>query len=910
MALTNGTKLGPYEIVAPLGAGGMGVVYRARDTRLERTVAIKILPTHLSSDPTLRQRFEHEAKTISSLNHPHICTLYDVGRQDGIDFLVMEYVEGETLATRLEKGPLPLDQVLKYSIQIADALDKAHRNGVVHRDVKPGNIMLTKSGTKLLDFGLAKVAVPLSTGNTLTAAATLSSPVTQAGTIVGTFQYMSPEQVEGKEVDGRSDIFSFGSVLYEMVTGRRAFLGKSNLSVASAVLEKDPEPISSLQPMTPPALDRAIRRCLAKDPEDRWQTARDLELELKWIAEAGSQAGMPVPLVSHRKARERLTQATAALLVAIAIALAIGFVLRAPKPPQPLQVVRLSSEIGADAGLYTTYGPSAVLSPDGTRLALVAVGSDQKRRIYLRSLDQSQATVLPGTENAIDPFFSPDGQWIGFFADGKAEKISVQGGAAVTLCDAPNDRGGSWGEDGTIVFTPDVRGALSKVSSAGGIPQSLTTLDAQAGEVTQRWPQVLPGGKAVLFTSNTHPNNYDDAEIALYSTASGHRKTVLRGAFYARYLPSGHVVYMHEGTLFAVPFDLQRLEVTGQPAPILEGVASTAGTGGAQFSFSETGNLVYVAGRGVQNVSIYWLDQEGKFAPLREAPGGYYNPAFSPDGKRLAVEILFGKRRDIWVYEWERDAITRLTFAGEANRFPMWTPDGQRIAYSSLEKGGGFNLWWIRADGAGDAQRLAKSDSTQYAGSWRPDGKVLAFYQNNPGTNFDIMTLSVEGDEKSGWKPREPKPFVNSPFDEMEPSFSPDGRWLAYMSNESRSYEVYVRPFPGPGGKWQISTGGGLYPKWSRNGKELFYRTQDSKLMVLGYSASGDSFHADKPHLWSPGQFIDSGLGNYTFDLHPDGKRFAVLKAPGTEQNAAVNKVNFIFNFFNELRSKFPSNKN
>src|ERR1700674_2265030 len=357
VALTNGTKLGPYEIVAPLGAGGMGVVYRARDTRLERTVAIKILPTHLSSDPTLRQRFEHEAKTISSLNHPPICTLYDVGNQNDIDFLVMEYVEGETLAARLEKSPLPLDQILKFGIQIADALDKAHRNGVVHRDVKPGNIMLTKSGTKLLDFGLAKVAVPLSTENTLTAAATLSSPVTQAGTIVGTFQYMSPEQVEGKEVDGRSDIFSFGSVLYEMVTGRRAFQGKSNLSVASAVLEKDPEPISTLQPMTPPALDRAIRRCLAKDPEDRWQTARDLELEVKWIAEAGSQAGVPATLVSNRKVRDRLTQAVAATMTLIALALAVGYVLRAPKPSKPLQAVRVSGEIGLDATLTPEVVP-------------------------------------------------------------------------------------------------------------------------------------------------------------------------------------------------------------------------------------------------------------------------------------------------------------------------------------------------------------------------------------------------------------------------------------------------------------------------------------------------------------------------------------------------------------------------
>src|SRR5216684_3673405 len=391
MALTSGTRLGPYEILAPLGAGGMGEVYRARDTRLDRTVAIKILPPHLSEDPILRQRFEREAKAISSLNHPHICVLYDVGKQEGMQFLVMECVEGETLAKRLEKGPLPLEQVLKYGMQIADALDKAHRSGVVHRDLKPGNIMLAASGAKLLDFGLAKAAVVLAAGATLTAAATRTTPVTQQGTIVGTFQYMSPEQVEGKEVDARSDIFSFGSVLYEMVTGQRAFPGKSQLSVASAILEKDPEPISKLQPMTPPALDHAIRRCLAKEPERRWQSAADLAGELQWIAEAGSQAGVPAPVILQSKTREHLAWAAAGVLALVAIALAIGFVGRKLKPPQPM---RLTAEIGAEANLITDPGPAVILSPDGTKLALVAAGSDQKRHIYVRSLDQMQAAVL------------------------------------------------------------------------------------------------------------------------------------------------------------------------------------------------------------------------------------------------------------------------------------------------------------------------------------------------------------------------------------------------------------------------------------------------------------------------------------------------------------------------------------
>src|SRR5712692_933400 len=718
------------------------------------------------------------------------------------------------------------------------------------------------------------------------------------GVILGTAAYMSPEQAKGKPVDRRADIWAFGVVLVEMLTGKPLYTGETPAETLASVMMKDP-PLGALPANTPPAIRNLIQRCLNKDPRQRLRDIGEARIILA-DALSGAAPDEPVP-AARGKTRERLAWTAAAALALIAIALAIGFVLRAPKPTQPM---RLSAEIGVDASLDTTVGASALLSPDGTRLALVASGADQKRRIYVRSLDQLQVTALTGTEGARNSFFSPDGQWIGFFTDGKLKKISVQGGAAVTLCDAPNDRGGSWGDDGTIAFEPDAQVAFSKVSSAGGTPQPLTTLDKQAGETTQRWPQVLPGGKAVLFTSSAILD-FRNADIVVYSMASGQRKTVQRGGFYARYLPSGHLVYMHEGTLFAVPFDLKRLEVTGQPAPILEGVVNTPAFGAAQLSFSDTGDLVYVAGSGGgQNVSIFWMDRAGKFTPLRETPGDYYNPAFSPDGKRLALEISDGKRRDIWVYEWERDTLTRLTFAGEVNGFAVWTPDGQRIVYSSVEKGGGSNLWWIRADGSGDAQRLTESKSPQIPTSWRPDGKVLAFVQLNPDMNYDILTLPIEGNEKSGWKPGEPKAFLNSPLIEAYPAFSPDGRWLAYMSNEAGSDEVYVRPFPGPGGKWQISTGGGVHPTWSRNGKELFYRTgepkpfvnsaTDSKIMVVNYTATGDSFHADKPQLWSPGQFTELGLFAYNFDLHPDGKRFAVLKTPGTGQSAAANKVTFI----------------
>jgi Tol biopolymer transport system component len=906
MALATGTRLGSYEVAAQIGAGGMGEVYQAHDTKLGRDVAIKVLPEAFAHDADRLSRFQREAKMLAALNHPNIATIHGLEHSDGVQYLVMELVSGETLAERVKAGPLGIDEALKIAVQIAEALEAAHEKGIIHRDLKPANVKLTPEGkVKVLDFGLAKAFGGDTSTEDIGNSPTLSMAATMQGVILGTAAYMSPEQARGKAVDKRTDIWAFGCVLYELLTGKAAFHGEDVTDILAAVVRAEPD-WTALPANISPSIRVLLQRCLRKDRRQRTPDAATIRIEIEDAIAAPKDFGATQAAPVTRGWRERLALPVAAgVLALIVIALGIGFVLRAPKPQLPMH---LSAEIGVDASLFTGFGSSVILSPDGKRLALVASGTDQKQRIYVRSLDQLQATVLSGTENASDPFFSPDGQWLGFFGDGKLKKISVQGGEAVTLGDASNDRGGSWGEDGTIVFAPNTRVALSKVSSAGGTSQPLTTFDKQAGEVTQRWPQVLPGGKAVLFTSSTHGYNYDDAEIVVYSMTSGQRKTLLRGGFYARFLASGYLVYMHGGTLFAVPFDLKRLEVTGQPVPILEGVVTNT-NGGAQFSFSETGSLVYVPGRATgQNVSIYWMDHEGKFTPLRETPGNYYNPTFSPDGKRLALEIFDGKRSDIWVYEWERDALTRLTFAGEANTVPVWTPDGQRIVYSSLDKRGVPNLWWIRADGAGDAQRFTESKGSQFAGSWRPDGKVLAFRQFSLDTGSDIMTIPVEGDEKAGWKPGEPKPFVNSTFDERSPAFSPDGRWLAYMSNESAGYEVYVRPFPGPGGKWQISTGGGVIPKWSRNGKELFFRTADDKIMVATYTAFGDSFHADKPQLWSPGQFTDLGI-NSNFDVHPDGKRFAVLKASGTDQAAAVNKVNFVFNFFDEIGRKVPPGK-
>jgi len=911
MTIAAGTKLGSYEVTAQIGAGGMGEVYQAHDTKLGRDVAIKVLPEAVAHDAERLARFQREAKMLAALNHPNIATIYGLEQSGATHYLVMELVPGDTLQQRVQRdGAVPIEEALLIAKQIAEALEAAHEKGIIHRDLKPANVKVTPEGkVKVLDFGLAKAFAGDNSTEDMSNSPTLSMAATMQGVILGTAAYMSPEQARGKQVTKATDIFAFGAVLYELLTGKQAFHGEDVAGILAAVLRVEPD-WSCLPETTPLAIRHLLRRCLCKDRRQRFQDATDVRIEIEDAIAAPKDVGATQAAPAARGWRERVPWIAAAVFILTTIALATALVLRAPKPPQPLQPVRLNAEIGVDADLYTQFEASAILSPDGTRLVLVVAGSDQQGRLYVRSLNQLEANALSGTENARDPFFSPDGQWLGFFADGKLKKISVQGGAAVTLCDAPNDRGGSWGDDGTIVFDPDALVALSKIPSAGGTPQPIAALDTQSSEVTQRAPQVLPGSMAVLFTSSTRRNNYEDADIVVYSMASGQRKTVQRGGYHARYLPSGHIVYMHEGTLFAVPFDLKRLEVTGQPTPMIEGVLANPGNAGAQFSFSETGSLVYVAGRGgLQNVSVYWMDQLGKFTPLRETLASYYNPAFSPDGKRLALGINDGKRADIWADDWERNTLTRLTFDGEANEFPVWTPDGQKIVYSSQEKGGSLNLWWIRADGAGNAQRLTESKYLQHAGSLRPDGKVLAFEQLNPSTNFDIMTLSLEGIEKTGWKPGEPKPFVNSVFSERAPAFSQDGRWLAYQSNESGNNEVYVRPFPGPGGKWQISTGGGFMPKWSHNGKELFYRTGDSKVMGVTFTASSDSFRADKPQLWSPGQFTDRGANNGNFDPHPDGRRFAVLKTPGTEQAATMNKVSFIFNFFDELRSKVPPGK-
>ncbi len=767
MTLAAGTKLGPYEILAPIGAGGMGEVYKARDARLERTVAVKVLPPHLSSNPELRQRFEREAKTISQISHPHICALYDVNREGETEYLVMEYLEGETLADRLGKGPLPAEQLLKYGIEIADALDKAHRQGIVHRDLKPGNVMLTKSGVKLLDFGLAKFQAPgrdVSSGvSRLATEMQASQPLTERGTVLGTFQYMAPEQLEGKDADSRSDIFSFGAVLYEMATGKKAFSGSSQASLIGAILRDDPPAISEISPMIPPALNRVVKTCLAKDPEDRFQTAHDAKLQLQWVVEGGSQAGVAAPVVARRKNREKLAWAIAAAAVVAAGLATVGYLRRAPVAAQKVSAFVLPPEksefdvAGANCGSLT-------VSPDGRRATFAAKGADGKMVLWLRSVGELSSKPIPGTEGATFPFWSPDSRFLAFFAGGKLQKVDVNGAPPLLLCDVPNGRSGSWSRDGVILFSPDSTTGISRVPASGGAPKPATTLDAARGETTHRWATFLPDGRHFLYMAGSHAAASKSESNAIYVGAlDSSEKTLLLPARSNAVYASGHLLYMREHVLLAQRFDTTSRKLVGEPVPVADGVQYDPAYFRGVFSASEDGVLLYAVGTtGSAATRLAWIDRTGK--PLGDPvgePAEYSTLAVSPDGKRIAAGINDATTgtASIWLFD-GRGVRSRFTF-GDLADAPIWSRDGSRIAFQRASKQAIGDVHVKASDGSGEEITVFHSDRPAFPSDWSPDGKFLAvdLLSSNSPTKGDIWMVPLSGGGK-------PYPFLATEFNE------------------------------------------------------------------------------------------------------------------------------------------------
>ena len=891
MPLPAGTKLGPHEILAAIGAGGMGEVYKARDTRLDRIVAIKVLPTHLADRAELRERFEREAKTIASLNHPHICTLFDTGHQDDVDFLVMEYIEGETLAQRLQRGALPIQQVLQYAIEIADALDKAHRKGITHRDLKPGNIMLTKSGTKLLDFGLAKLAQEAAPVTPASQLPTMKSAVTAEGTILGTLQYMAPEQVEAKEVDARTDIFAFGAVVYEMATGKKAFEGKSSASVMAKIMETEPPSMASLQPMTPQALDRVVKTCMAKEPDERWQTAGDLCRELKWIAEQGqgTQAAMPASGgIGKRSVRERLGWLVAAVAILLSAVL-ITAVFYFRRPTAELKAVHFTVASPEKQNLpLNALGPSFFsVSPDGSKVAFVAVDAGGHSQLWLRDFDSPSAQPLPGTDDAWAPFWSPDSRFIAFTAGSSLKKAPATGGPTETITASPADFGGTWNRDGVILFSTGPGSLILRVPSAGGSTTPVTSVDASQQAIAHAWPYFLPDGKHFLYTIATA--NPENSGIYVGSLDSKDTKLILKVPSSALYAPQGYLLFNRAGTLSAQPFDADRLELKGDAIPMAEGVQFNSATGKAAVSVSASGVLAYRLIPTAAQTKLVWVDPKGTEQPLAAPPHAYRNPRLSPDGQRVAVTIdELGSQE--WLLDTKRGTLTRLTFEGSYNGALAWTPDGKRIAFGS-DRAGQRNLFWQLADGSGGTERLATSDRSQVASSWSPDGQTLAFEQTDPGTGYDLFVYRV-GDRKV-------ETFLQTRFNEIAPRFSPDGRWLAYASDESGRNEVYVQPYPGPGGKWQISTEGGTEPVWARNG-ELFYRSGD-KMMAVETNTKAN-FSADTPKVLFEGHYATYNTMP-AYDVTPDGQRFLLAKTAAQ----GPQEISVVLNWFEELKQKVPT---
>jgi eukaryotic-like serine/threonine-protein kinase len=899
MNISIGSQLGPYVILAAAGAGGMGEVYKAKDTRLDRVVAIKVLPAHLSGAAELRERFEREARTISSLNHPNICVLYDVGHQDGIDFLVMEYLQGETLADRLKKGPMAPDQALKCGIEIAAALDKAHRQGVMHRDLKPGNIMLTEAGAKLLDFGLAKFKSSVSI-QTASVMPTQGGPasLTVQGTILGTLQYMPPEQVEGQETDVRSDIFSFGAVLYEMLTGRKAFEGKSQASLIAAIIHVDPAPPCAVQSNVPPAVDRVVKKCLAKDPDERWQTAHDLLDELRWIASGGAVEIQQAQPAAPAAALPRLAWVIAALFLLCSIVLAGAVIIGLRREPPAAVPVRF--ELPPPEGKTFNGGPNVphfAISPD-SRFFAFSVIEGNRPVIWVHPFDSLTSQPLPGTTDGSTPFWSPDGHYIGFIAAGKLKKIEVSGGMPQTLCDVGYMFGGAtWGSAGVIVFgrTTDSPSGLFRVSENGGEAAPVTRLDQR--EIAQIWPQFLPDGRHFIYLSIAR--NPNASGIYAASLDGGEPKLVVPARVRAAYA-AGYLLFVRGTALMAQPFDTGKLSLTGEPVRLDDQIMGNNLAGNSPFTASDTGVLAYRTGRIGAETQLVWADPKG----TRSAPFGekamYRGFDISPDGKRIVTHVheidVLGKGRtsqggDLWILEPDRSIKTRFTFDSGHSIRPIWSPDGKKIVYSSSKDGGTFDLYAKTSSGAVNEEVLLKTNSNKVAEDWSRDGKLLVYTETDPATKNDLWVLPMTGGAK-------PYPLLKTPFNENSARFSPDGKWIAYGSDESGTDQVYVQPYPLNGGKWQISTNGGIQPAWSLDGKELYYVrviTAGSELRLISVAVN----FSPEPHPSAPVErfaFVPSGTLDVAqqFAVSADGRSFLI---PNYSTIVGPSPITLVFNW-------------
>ncbi len=893
MTLTPNTRLGPYEIVAPLGAGGMGEVYRARDTRLDREVAIKVLPEHMARDPERVARFQREAKVLALLNHPNIAAIHGFEEVEGKHFLVMELVEGATMTDRLRDGVLPVEDALTMNRQIAEALEAAHERGIIHRDLKPGNVKITPDGTvKVLDFGLAKAMLTDDrSASEIAQSPTITADYTRPGVVLGTAAYMSPEQARGRPLDKRTDIWSFGIVLYECLSGQKPFEGETATDLVARILEREPD-WDALPETTPPNVRTLLQRCLQKDRKKRLR-----DIGEAWVVLDGALAGdfsvaglAPVrPLPAWRSALPWTL--CAVLLAALGI---LWFWTRPAKQP----VMRFTLTIPESQALAAARWPMVDISPDGTRIVFVG-RNESGRQLYLRHIQQLDATPLANTDDAFNPFFSPDGEWIAFAQKNKLRRISVLGGPATTICDAADLRGGSWGVDGTIVFAPNRNSGIWRVPEAGGEPVKLT--DAGTGEGSRspshRWPQLLPDGKTALFTATAKNDDYSAARIVAVSLETGEEKVVLQGGTFARYVPTGHIAFARSGTLMGVPFDAEKLVVTGSPIPILEGLTGMPGMGSVQYAFSQTGTFLFLfGGAGGEEEIPIWIDREGKESPVSQHKRDYDDLRVAPDATRIAARIFDKTNSDVWILEIERDMFTRLTVDEAVDRFPLWSPDGKWIVFASQRGSSALNLFRQLADGTGEAERLTTSDNRQVPWSFSPDGSILVFEESRPKTDADILYLRLDGED------RKPEVFLATSFVEVGPAVSPDGKWIAYGSNESGEFEIYVRPFLRPGAKVKISEGRGWVPKWSPDGAEIFYRGE-GKLMAVAVSVQDDVFRAQNPRQL----FELKGSGySFSYDVAPDGNRFLFQRAAGEAKEQSLQPT-VVVNWFEELKAKAPS---